>query len=64
MKSMTGWSVVVESDRFAVIRVDAGKCDDRASRVAADIFGDGICIGEVRLCIWQMMIAKNKAKED
>lgn len=34
--------VVMESNIFAVIGVDAGKGNDRASQVAADIFDNGI----------------------
>ena len=43
--------VVMECDVFAVIGVDAGKGNDRASQVTADISDDGIRIGEGRLCI-------------
>lgn len=43
--------VVMGSDIFSVTGVDAGKCDDRAPHVAADIFDDGIGVGKGRFCI-------------
>lgn len=50
-KDIVFMPVVMESNIFAVIGVDAGKGNDGASQVAADIFDYGTGIGEGRLCI-------------
>lgn len=43
--------VIVESHRTAVIGINPGKCDNRAPKVAADIFDNGIRVAKVRLCV-------------
>ena len=43
--------VIMESNVFPIVGVDAGKGDDRVPQVAADIFDDGIGVGKGRFCI-------------
>lgn len=43
--------VVVESDMAAIVGIDPGKCNDRASQVTADIFNNGLGVAEVRFGI-------------
>lgn len=43
--------VVVESNILPIVGVDAGKCDDRAAQVAADISDDSTRVGKSGLCI-------------
>ena len=50
-KNIVLMPVIVESDVFPIVGVDAGKGDDRVPQVAADIFDDGIGVGKGRLCI-------------
>lgn len=50
-KNIVLMPVIVESDVFPIVGVDAGKGDDRAPQVAADIFDDGIGVGKGRFCI-------------
>lgn len=50
-KNIVFMPVVMESDVFAVIGVNAGKSNDGSSQVTADIFDDRVGIGEGRLCI-------------
>ena len=50
-KNIVLMPVIVESDVFPIVGVDAGKGDDRAPQVAADIFDDGIGVGKGRLCV-------------
>lgn len=50
-KNIVLMSVVVESDMIPVIGVDTGKCNNRATQVAADIVDDGTRIGKGGLCI-------------
>ena len=50
-KNIVLMPVIVESDVFPIVGVDAGKGDDRAPQVAADIFNDGIGVRKGRLCI-------------
>lgn len=50
-KDIVFMPVVMESDVFAVIGVNAGKSNDRPSQVTADIFDNRVCIGEGRLSI-------------
>lgn len=41
----------MESYVVAIIGINSGKCDNRASKIAADIFHNGFWIAEVRLCV-------------
>ena len=50
-KDIVFMPVVMESDVLPVIGVDAGKRNDRAAQVAADIFNYGIRIGKGRFSI-------------
>ena len=50
-KNIVFMPVIMESDVFTVIGVNAGKSNDRAAQVTADIFNNGIRIGKGRLCI-------------
>lgn len=50
-KSVVFVPVVVESHIVPVIGIDPGKGDDRASKVAADIFYNRSWVAEVWLCV-------------
>lgn len=43
--------VVMESDVNAIVRINSGEGDNRASEVAADIFDNRIRVAEIWLCI-------------
>lgn len=43
--------VVMESDVNAIVRINSGEGDNRASEIAADIFDNRIRVAEIWLCI-------------
>ena len=50
-KNIVLMPVIVESDVFPIVGVDAGKGNDRAAQAAADISDDGTRVGKRGLCI-------------
>ena len=44
-------SVIVKSNRFPIVIINAGRCNNRSPQVAPDVFGDNIRCTFVRLCI-------------
>lgn len=43
--------IVMESYRLPIVGIDPGKSNDRASKIAADIFNDGSGVAETGFCI-------------
>ena len=44
-------AVIMEGDKVTVIAVNTGSGDDRAAKIAADIFNDRFRAADIRLCI-------------
>lgn len=48
-KSIVFVAVVMESNIFTIVRINAAQCDDRASKVAGDVSDNSLCITEIGL---------------
>ena len=44
-------SVIVKSNRFPIVIINAGSCDNRPSKVSSDVFGNNARSTFVRFCI-------------
>lgn len=50
-KSIVFMPVVMKGHVIPVIGINPGKCNDRAAKIAADIFDNGFGVTEIRLCV-------------
>ena len=44
-------SVVMESHVITIVRINSGKCDNRATQIAADIFDNRVWVAENWFCV-------------